>query len=361
MDNQNQNIEKLEEEINDNLDLLRMSSEVFARQRYSAPNVDNEWRSFKNKKVVAGRRRGRIYILSFVAGAAATIIVLLLLNIQLFSVKTGVSDSDSAVVVFEANNNFDGITLSSESGYVHEIGVVESDSLLAIGGIEVNESSIDFRNTRKAEMQTLTIPRGKSFKVVLADGTEVWLNAESRLYYPSQFTDSERVVYLEGEAYFNVSRDENRPFVVNVGDLRTYVLGTQFNVRSYAGNPKHITLVEGSVRVDKVSTNEGVDLKPGQDVSLSSEGDFVLKDVDTYGITQWKDGYFYFDNVPLSDIVKDIGRWYNVDISFVNPSISNYHLHFVADRNAGLQHVLDNLNKLQKVNATIVDNRIIIK
>lgn len=361
MDDLNQNMEKLEEEIADSADLLRMSAEVFARQKFPAPEVEKEWARFANRKMTAGRKKGLVFLWSFGAGVAACAMVVLLLNIGLFQVPVEEGDANGETLVFEAIDNVEEITLSSESGVVHRIGGAESDSILAMGGIEVDGNSIDLRHTTKAEMQALTIPRGKSFKVVLADGTEVWLNAESRLYYPSQFRDNERVVFLEGEAYFKVSRDEKRPFVVNTGELRTHVLGTQFNVKSYSGNPQHITLVEGSVRVNHLSTNEGVDLKPGQDVCLNPEGGFVLEEVDTYGITQWKEGYFYFNNVALGDIVKDIGRWYNVDISFVNPSISKYHLHFVADRNAGLQHVLDNLNRLQKVRASFVDNRIVIQ
>lgn len=361
MDDLNQNIEKLEEEIADGADLLRMSAEVFARQRFPAPEVEKEWARFVNRKMSAGSNKGPVFLWSFVAGVAACAVVALLLHIGLFQVPAVEEDLNGETLVFEAIDNFEGITLSSENGAVHKIGGVESDSILAMGGIEVDEHGIDLRHTTKAEMQTLTIPRGKSFKVVLADGTEVWLNAESKLSYPSQFMDNERVVFLEGEAYFKVSRDEKRPFVVNTGELRTHVLGTQFNVKSYADNPQHITLVEGSVRVNHLSTNEGVELKPGQDVCLNPEGNFVLTEVDTYELTQWKEGYFYFNNVALGDIVKDIGRWYNVDISFVNPSISAYHLHFVADRDAGLLHVLDNLNRLQKVRASFVDNRIIIQ
>ena len=361
MDDLNQNIEKLEEEIADSADLLRMSAEVFARQKFPVPEVEKEWTRFANRKMTAGRKRVLVFLWSFVAGVAACAMVVLLLNIRLFPVPAEEGDANVGTVVFEAIDNFEGITLSSENGAVHKIGDVESDNILAMGGIKVDGNSIDLRHSTKAEMQTLTIPRGKSFKVVLADGTEVWLNAESRLYYPSQFRGGERVIFLEGEAYFKVSRDEKRPFVVNTGELRAHVLGTQFNVKSYSGNPQHITLVEGSIRVNHLSTNEGVYLKPGQDVSLNPEGGFVLTEVDTYAITQWKEGYFYFNNVTLGDIVRDIGRWYNVDISFVNPSISEYHLHFVADRNAGLQHVLDNLNRLQKVRASFIDNRIVIQ
>lgn len=361
MDNLNQNIDKTEKEIIDSLDLLRMSSEVFARQRNSAPDVDDEWSSFKRSKIDRGRNINGVYLWSFVAGAAVAVVVVLLLNAGLFSSVTSESDINEGVVVFEAIDNLDGVTLSSESGLVYEIGIGKSDSLLAKDGVEVSEGSIDLRNTTNAEMQTLSIPRGKSFKVILSDDTEVWLNAESKLYYPSQFTGSERVVYLEGEAYFKVKEDKNRPFVVNSAQMRTKVLGTEFNVKSYADIPEHVTLVEGSVWVDNVSTNKGVNLSAGQNVSINSEGDFVLRDVDTYGITLWRDGYFYFNNISINDIVKDIGRWYNVDISFVNPSISDFHLHFTANRNAGLEHVLNKLNTLQKVTASINDGKIVIR
>ncbi len=362
MDNLNQNIDNLEKKINDSLDLLRMSSEVFARQRYSAPDVSDEWSRFKNRKIISSRNKKGVYLWSFAGGAAVVAVVaVLLMNAGLFSAATSTGDANDGVVVFKAIDNLDGITLSSESGSVYNIGVGETDSLLAIDGVKVDEGSIDLRNTTSVEMQSLSIPRGKSFKVILSDDTEVWLNAESKLYYPSQFMESERVVYLEGEAYFKVKEDKNRPFVVNSAKMRTKVLGTEFNVRSYTNITEHVTLVEGSVWVDNVSTNKGVTLSAGQDVSINSEGDFVLKEVDPYGITLWRDGYFYFNNVSINDIVKDIGRWYNVDITFVNPSISDFHLHFTANRNAGLEHVLDKLNTLQKVNASFIDGEIIIE
>lgn len=346
-----------DEENHANLCLLKDVAEALARQNNSCPNIDKEWNKFKKKKSSIIKKKNNLYILTTLIGAAACILFLFII----YSKDTTTLDKHNNTIVFKASSSDKNVLLKSENGITQEIGSSQTDSLLTIQGIKIGDNSIDLKNSKKEEIQTLIIPRGKDFKVILADGTEVWLNAESKLSYPSRFTSDKRLVTLEGEAYFKVAEDSERPFIVKTDKLQTKVLGTEFNIKAYENDKQHITLIEGKVQVNSILSKEDIELRPGQDAVLDADGSIVVKNVDTYKYTQWKDGYFYFDNIALSEIVQELGRWYNIDIEFENSSMLGYHLHFVADRNSTLPQVLDNLNALQKVEALFNDNKLIIK
>ena len=121
------------------------------------------------------------------------------------------------------------------------------------------------------ERHSLTVPRGQTFKLILSDGTEVYLNADSRLVYPSRFTGKERSVFLDGEAYFRVAKDAGHPFIVRTQTLQTRVLGTEFNVRTYTADDCHVTLVKGGVRVSDAARRHVAELRPGQDARLEPD------------------------------------------------------------------------------------------
>ena len=208
---------------------------------------------------------------------------------------------------------------------------------------------------------TLQIPRGGEYFLTLADGTEVWLNAESRLKYPSRFTGEQRVVELEGEGYFKVTPDSKRPFIVKSGDITTEVLGTEFNVRTYVSNDSHVTLLKGSVKVKNVSSSSEVVIRPGEDAHLQGDGTFDVREVDTDNYYLWTEGYFYFDNETVVEIMRELGRWYNIRVEFENPQAMNYRLHFLAERDQKIEEVLQLLNMLGKVQATYENNKISVK
>ena len=146
------------------------------------------------------------------------------------------------------------------------------------------------------QTHSIVIPRGETFKLILCDGTEVWLNANSKLVYPTAFIEKERTVFLEGEAYFKVTKD-TKPFIVKTDYLQTKVLGTEFNVKSYTAEDSHVTLISGKVQVRSHENTRFVDLEPGKDAILLSNGQFEVKEVNSEAYTYWKDGYFYFDEM----------------------------------------------------------------
>jgi len=161
---------------------------------------------------------------------------------------------------------------------------------------------------------TLTTPKGGQFKVILPDGTSVWLNSASSLQYPTAFIGKERVVALTGQAYFEVAANVNQPFKVKVNDMEVQVLGTDFDIMAYGDEQAvRTTLVTGAVKV--AMGKENALLKPGQQARLNKEqGTFTVKEADLSKVLAWKSGLFLFNNTDLQTIMREIARWYDVEI-----------------------------------------------
>lgn len=140
--------------------------------------------------------------------------------------------------------------------------------------------------------------------------------------------------------------------------MATKVYGTEFNLNAYPHSGVNVTLISGSVAVN--SEGKEVMLKPGQNAELNSNHEFEVTTVDTECYTQWKDGYFYFDNVPLIEVVRDLGRWYNINIEIRDNSLMSYRLHFVASRKASVKEFVDNLNVFNYLSVVQKGNRLII-
>ena len=166
----------------------------------------------------------------------------------------------------------------------------------------------------------LTTPRGGQYQLTLPDGSRVWLNAASSIRFPSSFTGRERRVQITGEVYFEVAKDAARPFRVDVetgkgGPAEIEVLGTNFNVNAYSEEPDiKTTLLEGSVRIKK--ENAAQLLSPGQQASLTTTGIRMEENVDLSKVVSWKNGFFWFDNTDLHTLMRQVSRWYNVDVQF---------------------------------------------
>ncbi|WP_214071809.1 FecR family protein [Mucilaginibacter sp. dw_454] len=162
---------------------------------------------------------------------------------------------------------------------------------------------------------TISTPRGGQYEIVLPDETHVTLNAASSLSYPVVFAGNERVVELTGEAYFEVSKDKTRPFKVKSNSQTVTVLGTHFNINAYADEAAvKTTLLEGSVEVSAGNAAERI--IPGQQAVLGQNGQIIKKTVDLDKEIAWKNGLFAFDGDDLKTIMRQISRWYNVDIDY---------------------------------------------
>ena len=154
------------------------------------------------------------------------------------------------------------------------------------------------------------VPNGERMQVLFQDGSKVHLNSGSRIRYPKKFGLYERKVYLEGEAWFEVAKNKNRPFVVNLSYMDIKVLGTSFNMKSYPSETQQVTLVQGKVEV-RVG-NYSRKLQPGEQLNYSSEGP-EIRNVDVKAYTAWKDRRFVFNDDLLEEVIHKLGRWYDVE------------------------------------------------
>lgn len=170
-------------------------------------------------------------------------------------------------------------------------------------------------NTASVSYNTLSVPRGGQFQLVLPDGTKVWLNAATKLKYPTAFTGNSRVVELQGEAYFEVAQQADQPFRVEVNNEETVeVLGTDFNIMSYSDENKSVTtLVRGAVKVTGSKTEQV--LRPGQQALLDKQvGTMAVGPADIDRALAWKTGFFELDNTDLPTLMRQLARWYDVEI-----------------------------------------------
>ncbi len=208
---------------------------------------------------------------------------------------------------------------------------------------------------------TVTIPPGKSYHITLADGTKVYMYAGSRLTYPVVFSGKERRVYLEGEAYFKVTKDKEHPFVISTDKAEAKVLGTELNVSCYKGEPCHVALLTGSVLVSDKKATRSVKLIPGQGVTVKENSPLAMsaENMDTY--TYWLQGFIYYDDAPLAEVTKNIGRWYNVNVVFDNEALKNLKLRYFCQRSESLERAVELLNSYGRFKAIIEGETLHIK
>lgn len=315
-------------------EMEQLVTEVLLREKGSSPDVDSEWQRVAAKLEPQEARHGHRFLWATVAAAAAIAVVAFLLWKGMFVADKG--------VIYAARPSSEAIVVVGEDGT--EVSAAEQKQSL--------------RASRGAvKMLTITVPEGKDTKIVLADGSEVWLNAGSSLSYPTRFTGTCRRVNLKGEAYFKVSHDPRHPFIVDASGWETKVLGTQFNVRSYSAADTHVTLVEGKVSVNTSSAHAV--LSPGEDASAVT-GKLQVKDVNVDDMICWRDGLQLFDNASLRDILIQMGSWYNMNVVCRNEKDINARYHFMYDRKESVEKAVEMLRELSKVKLKIEKNTIFV-
>lgn len=217
----------------------------------------------------------------------------------------------------------------------------------------------------KNRTNTIRTPKGGHFHLILSDGTKVWLNASTLIRFPSSFTDAQREIYLEGEAYFEVAKvqnfeNKNIPFIIKTQQQQITVLGTNFNVSSYPNDEnERTTLSEGSVKVSPRGSDQFMLLKPGEQ-SLVQENTVTKQLADLESTLAWKDGDFIFNHENLFDIMKKIERWYDVEVVFDEDVNKNRTFSGAVSRSRNLSDVLELLKMTGKVNFKIEGRRVFV-
>ena len=200
--------------------------------------------------------------------------------------------------------------------------------IAAVVAITLGGSYFYYQSSLEKElmaMQTITVPAGQRINITLVDGTNVWLNARTSLSYPVKFGKNNRQVVLDGEAYFDVTKDKSKPFIVQTDNYNVEVLGTQFDVNAYSETGEfETTLMSGSVKVASASdSTQKITLKPNNKVILQ-DGKLHVTAVDDYNPYRWKEGLICFKNETFTSIMKDFEKYYGLTIQVKNKNVFKY-------------------------------------
>ena len=224
------------------------------------------------------------------------------------------------------------------------------------GTVIVDEQKTD-SVTESVEYNRLVIPRGGEYKIVLADGSQVWINSQSVLEFPACFVGKERRVRLQGEAYFEVTADTSMPFIVETEHLQINVLGTSFNISAYPDESHHATLAKGKIKA--IYEEKQVILSPGEQALLTDSG-MIVHAVDIATYTSWKERRFVFKNKPLQEVARDLERWYNVRLT-IRQDAQPIRLTANLPKYENIEKILHIIENIARVKCETNDQEIIIK
>lgn len=237
---------------------------------------------------------------------------------------------------------------------------VKNDSL---SGLSYSQVRINTSNLPESEIHnTLVVPTGGFYPLELSDGTQVWLNSESELHFPVKFISGKREVFLKGEALFVVKRDSTKPFIVNINNASIEVLGTTFNVNTYADNQcVYTTLVNGSIKFISNKNKQEVILEPGtQCVTDTTTGNTSIQEVDVNNYIAWKEGRFIFDDMSLELIMCQLQRWYDIDVFYQNQTIKKHKFRGVINKDMSIEKVLDMISEATDIRFSVKNRTITV-
>ena len=270
--------------------------------------------------------------------------------------QVGITPGGVKAILQSEDGKMIDLTSSTSSHIVTSDGLVlVNDSLK---GLRFDQSKLE---NQPMKYHTLAVPVGGEYHFTLADGTRVWVNSASEVRFPNCFSGKKREIYVKGEVYLEVARDEKHPFVVHAGENEVRVLGTRFNLTAYPDEQKVITtLVEGSVEFR--NNQSSIRLKPGEQSVLDQETNNLEKQkVEVSIYTSWVSGTYEYERMPLSDITRQLSRWYDVQFVYETTEFSNHPFTGVVKRDQSLEEVLSIIEKTTNIKFKISGRTIIIK
>jgi len=360
-------------ETTDNAELRHLLLEHLYRQ-ITAPEEDVSQRSYNDLAAIHQRigvsDRGKLVNIPWRRLAAACIIGLVVISGVIYLTRRGGDKGPNVVAkkVEKKNDVAPGgnkAVLTLADGSTISLDDAQNGSLTQQGNMKVVKlnGKLAYESTGSQSQQTLynsiATPRGGQFQVTLPDGTQVWLNAASSIRYPTAFTGSARKVELAGEAYFEVAQNAKMPFIVQVQHAEVHVLGTHFDVMAYKEEEMlKATLLEGSIRFTSGS-NSNI-LKPGQQSRLMPDGRVsVENDVNLDEVVAWKNGVFHFESAGIESVMRQLSRWYDVEVVYQRPPGSGS-FHADMPKNTNLSMALKALELTGKVHFQIEGKKVIV-
>ena len=318
------------------LDQLARTRQELDKRDFSALKA-NEWKVLKNQLHLSKTRVLRLWM-----SVAATVVLgkrvafLTLADGQKVELGKGNIRLDDGKVVTILNDSVDGLHYTT---------------------IETHDEPL------KEEYNSLKIPVGGFYKLVLSDGTKVWLNADSELKYPVRFVGGKREVYLKGEGYFQVSKDSCRQFIVHLQNSEITVLGTAFNVSAYEDEAHvYTTLEEGRVAFYSRQNKQRILLKPGMQSDMEvATGKTVVSEVDPSLYSAWIEGRFVFQSLDLESILRQLQRWYDFEVFFQQQEVKNYRFRGVLSRDMDIRQALDIIEETTDLKFDIKGKTILVR
>jgi transmembrane sensor len=263
--------------------------------------------------------------------SVAAMIIVMAVGAWIYFVKNDDADQPKTAkvenkIVKDVTPGKVGALLTTSDGKTISLDNLENGNI--IEGVVKQDSSLNYEEAVVVQMHTLTTPYGRTYSVDLADGTKAWLNAGSSITYPTAFTKMTREVKITGEVYFEVAHDSKHPFIVKTRTDKIEVLGTHFNIRAYDEENVKTTLLQGKVKIaDRV-------LQPGQQYANGS-----VQPVNTVATVAWVHGYFHFERASVQTLMREISRWYDVEVKYEG-KISSEVFGGEMERNLNLSQVL---------------------
>lgn len=330
---------------------IKQATEWFRKMNVEAGLAETK------KKITRPSRRFRPY------AVAASVIVIITASVLIFNNTE--NRRNTITVSLRKQDIMPGTekaTLTLSDGKVIELGNSAKDTAIDNGRIKISGKSgqISYSppaiSSKNVLFNTLNVPRKGTYKLILSDGSIVWLNSESSVRYPVDFKGNERRVYVTGETFFEVAKDKNKPFRVVSGDMTVEALGTQFNVNAYQNEPfASATLVEGSVIVSKGA--DKIILKPSQQAMVTAT-DLKMTGADVEEVMAWKNNQFKFINTSIAAIMRQVERWYDADVLYKDTI--NLHLNATIERGVPVSKLLRIFEQTNQVHFKIENNKIIV-
>ncbi len=253
-----------------------------------------------------------------------------------------------------------GESIDLENGEINQLVekdgsvITNKNGLLNYSGVKETKPNDQLKNT-------LVVPRGGEYTLVLSDGSRIFINSVSKLVYPVVFNESKREVTLEGEAYFEIVKDANKPFIVNVDGVKIEVLGTSFNVKAYKEESNiFTTLVDGKVKLNTPGNKTECILAPEQQAVVEkNSSNVIVKEVDVNQFIGWKNGVYSFADQSVEDIMRTLSRWYDFEYKFMNESLKGIHFEGGVNKYENIYPILDIMQSTEKLKYKIDGNTII--
>ncbi|MDD2436072.1 MAG: DUF4974 domain-containing protein [Massilibacteroides sp.] len=322
--------EKWEDKINENPEIVKWTTQIrhelqnvkVKEQGLSPSNQEEMWKNIRNNLDLSTARRFRFSVLLKYAA-----IFCALLSIPLYLL---LEPSELPVDYHEIISKTEAEKLDDNSillvvGDKEKLEITEDNVEMkhdAKGNIRIDSKNEKITiQAEEEKMNRLYVPYGKRIHLLLSDGTKVWVNSGTNLIYPAVFKREKREIFVDGEVYLDVAHDESKRFVVKTNQLDVSVLGTHFNVSAYGNdNVSSVVLVEGSVQIKEEKNSRETNLRPDHMFSYyKNTGQGKLQTVDVQNYISWKEGFLIFKNEKLSQVLRKLERYYNVQIDY-NPS-----------------------------------------